>query len=90
MKLPGRAWLEFEVTPEGEGSRVRQTAIFHPAGLGGLVYWYSIYPLHAMVFHGLLSAIGESAKGLQTQDQGPRSAHRAGQAPDDRTDAAHG
>jgi uncharacterized protein YbjT (DUF2867 family) len=71
MKLPGRAWLEFEVTPEGKGSRVQQTAIFHPAGLAGLVYWYSIYPLHAMVFRGMLDALREGAKRLQAQGHGP-------------------
>jgi hypothetical protein len=46
MKLPGRAWLEFEVSPCDQGSRIRQTAIFDPRGLAGLVYWYGIYPLH--------------------------------------------
>ena len=40
MKVPGRAWLEFEVEPVGGGSVVRQTAIFEPAGLAGLAYWY--------------------------------------------------
>ena len=41
MKLPGRAWLEFEVTPDDAGSIIRQTAIFDPAGLAGLAYWYA-------------------------------------------------
>jgi uncharacterized protein YbjT (DUF2867 family) len=61
MKAPGRAWLEFEVTPEGDGARIRQTAIFDPVGLAGLAYWYAIYPLHALVFGGLLAAIGARA-----------------------------
>ena len=43
MKLPGRAWLEFEVTPTANGSIIRQTAIFDPVGLGGLAYWYALY-----------------------------------------------
>ena len=38
MKLSGRAWLEFEVTPAGDTSRIRQTAIFDPLGLFGLAY----------------------------------------------------
>ena len=50
MKLPGRAWLEFEVQPEGTGASIRQTALYDPVGLSGLAYWYAIYPLHAMVF----------------------------------------
>ena len=62
MKLPGRAWLEFEVTPHGKtGSTIRQTAVFDPAGLLGLSYWYGIYPLHAAIFHGMLRAIGRRA-----------------------------
>jgi len=62
MKLPGRAWLEFEVTPHGTtGSTIRQTAVFDPAGLLGLSYWYGIYPLHAAIFHGMLRAIARRA-----------------------------
>lgn len=61
MKLPGRAWLEFEVTPDARGSTIRQTAIFDPAGLMGLAYWYGIYPLHARVFAGMLAGIAARA-----------------------------
>lgn len=62
MKVPGRAWLEFEVQEAPGGSIVRQTAIFDPAGLAGLLYWYGIYPLHAVIFHGMLVAICARAK----------------------------
>ena len=115
MRLPGRAWLEFEVAeseedeeskpspesekseeisaetppseeitpPEGEPStpeapaeaqepeapphkkrhtQIRQTAIFDPIGLGGLVYWYALYPVHKMVFKGMLRGITQAAK----------------------------
>jgi uncharacterized protein YbjT (DUF2867 family)/uncharacterized protein YndB with AHSA1/START domain len=63
MKLPGRAWLEFEVTPEaGGGSRIRQTATFDPRGLLGILYWYGIWPLHALVFRGMLSAIARRVR----------------------------
>jgi hypothetical protein len=48
--LPGRAWLEFEVTGDADGSLIRQTAIFDPVGLAGLMYWYLVYPLHQLVF----------------------------------------
>ena len=44
MKLPGRAWLEFEVTAEHEYSTIRQTAVFDPLGLLGLIYWYASTP----------------------------------------------
>jgi uncharacterized protein YbjT (DUF2867 family) len=57
MKLPGRAWLQFEVEPDGDGSLVRQTAIFDPLGLVGLAYWYALYPLHQLVFAGMLRGI---------------------------------
>lgn len=63
MKLPGRAWLEFEVTGDDKGSVIRQTAIFDPIGLRGLVYWYSVYPLHQMVFAGMLRGIANAAEG---------------------------
>lgn len=62
MKLPGRAWLQFEVDPTANGSRIRQTAIFEPVGLGGLAYWYGIYPLHALVFRGMLRSIAANAE----------------------------
>ena len=62
MRVPGRAWLEFEVEPTERGSAIRQTAIFDPDGLAGLVYWYGIYPLHAAVFHAMLRAIASAAE----------------------------
>ncbi|MGD8330693.1 MAG: SDR family oxidoreductase [Acidobacteriota bacterium] len=61
MKLPGRAWLQFEVDATPDGSRIRQTAIFEPIGLSGLAYWYGIYPLHALVFRKMIEGIGRAA-----------------------------
>ncbi len=61
MRVPGRAWLEFEVEPEGTGTRVHQRAIFDPVGLLGLVYWYGIYPLHGPIFSRMLRRICELA-----------------------------
>jgi uncharacterized protein YbjT (DUF2867 family) len=61
MKLPGRAWLEFEVQSEGDGARLRQTATFDPLGLWGLAYWYGVWPLHQLVFAGMLRALAQSA-----------------------------
>ncbi len=61
MKLPGRAWLQFEVEPDDGGSTIRQTAIFDPVGLAGFLYWYGIYPLHSMVFGGMLRGIARAA-----------------------------
>jgi len=61
MKLPGRAWLVFEVEPEGPGARIGQTAIFDPRGLAGLLYWYGIWPLHRLVFAGMLRGLARRA-----------------------------
>ena len=61
MKVPGRAWLEFEVVEEAQGSSIRQTAVFDPAGLGGLLYWYALHPLHRIVFSGMLRGIARAA-----------------------------
>jgi len=57
MKLPGRAWLQFEITGDSSSSTVRQTAIFDPFGLLGLLYWYALYPVHQWVFGGMLRGI---------------------------------
>jgi len=62
MKLPGRAWLEFEVQPDGSGARLRQTATFDPLGLWGLAYWYGVWPLHQIVFAGMLRGLARSAE----------------------------
>lgn len=61
MKLPGRAWLQFEVEPDGAGSVVRQTALFDPHGVLGRLYWYALYPVHDFVFDRLLRGIAERA-----------------------------
>jgi hypothetical protein len=62
MKLPGRAWLEFEVQPSQGGSELRQTATFDPLGLAGIVYWYGVWPLHQIVFAGMLRGIAHAAE----------------------------
>ncbi len=66
MKVPGRAWLEFEVTSDGDRSTVRQTAIFDPIGLSGIAYWYALYPLHQLVFAGMLRNLIKAAKRYDT------------------------
>jgi len=73
MKLPGRAWLQFEVDGSGPTSVLHQTAIFEPLGSLGLAYWYAMYPLHAVLFTGMLRGI--IAKALSI-DSGQRDALR--------------
>ena len=61
MKVPGRAWLQFETTPVAGGTEIRQTAIFDASGLVGLAYWYALYPLHRFIFAGMLRGIAHRA-----------------------------
>ena len=61
MKMPGRGWLEFEVVPRDGDVTIHQTAIFDPRGLGGLAYWYAIWPLHELVFRRMLAGIARFA-----------------------------
>ena len=63
MKLAGRAWLEFAVEPTPTGSLIRQTAIYEPAGLLGRAYWYLVYPLHQLLFRGMLRGIVNAGQG---------------------------
>jgi len=65
MRLPGRAWLEFEVEAKGDRSTIRQTAIFDPAGLSGLAYWYVLYPVHHLIFSRMLKNIVAAAENSQ-------------------------
>jgi uncharacterized protein YbjT (DUF2867 family) len=62
MKLPGRAWLQFEVAPDTAGSVIRQTAVFEPHGVTGLLYWYALYPVHGLIFGGMLRGIARAAE----------------------------
>jgi uncharacterized protein YbjT (DUF2867 family) len=62
MKLPGEAMLQFEVEARGESQALlRQTALFQPRGLFGLLYWYAVVPLHHIVFSGMLRGIEREA-----------------------------
>ncbi len=62
MKLPGRAWLQFEVLPHFHETRVEQTAFFEPRGVSGYLYWYSVLPFHRFVFPGLISSVKRKAE----------------------------
>lgn len=64
MRIPGRAWLEFAITPAGEQTEIRQIAIFDPLGLTGIIWWYGLYPLHRFVFIRRLESIGRAAREL--------------------------
>ena len=61
MKVPGRAWLQFEVREDEGQSVLAQTAFFAPKGLAGLLYWYVLYPVHALIFSGLVRGLAARA-----------------------------
>jgi hypothetical protein len=62
MKVPGKAWLQWEAKPEGNGTRLIQEAAFVPLGFWGMVYWYSLYPIHQVIFRSLIRAIASDAE----------------------------
>jgi hypothetical protein len=73
MKLPGRAWLEFEVKAlDDSTSIIRQTAIFDPSGLAGLAYWFTLWPIHRLVFAGMLRRIARAGCRDQQRPKGTK------------------
>lgn len=63
MKVPGRAWLQFETHPQDDGTtRLVQTAFFDPKGVLGHFYWYLLYPIHSLIFSGLIKEIARRAE----------------------------
>jgi len=60
IKAPGQLWLQFELSPCEEGkTQLNQTLFYAPKGLWGLLYWYLFYPLHNIVFSGLIRKIAK-------------------------------
>jgi len=57
MKLPGEAWLEFEVSRKAGGAMLKQTATFRPSGILGRLYWYLLWPVHIPIFRGMARRI---------------------------------
>jgi uncharacterized protein YbjT (DUF2867 family) len=72
MRVPGRAWLEMSAEPDGTGSRYLQRAVYFPKGLAGRLYWWSIVPIHGVVFAGMANRItAEAAASVATQKGAP-------------------
>ncbi|MFV0420940.1 SDR family oxidoreductase [Oleidesulfovibrio sp.] len=59
MKLPGQAMLEIRTVPHGSETELQMRAWFLPRGLWGIIYWYAVYPLHGIVFKGMLRSVAE-------------------------------
>jgi hypothetical protein len=67
MKVPGSAWLQFQVAPRENGhSLLSQTAFFAPKGLPGWLYWYGLYPIHRVIFSGFIKRIAQHANEFGT------------------------
>ncbi len=76
MRLPGLAWLEMYAEHDDEGRTLyRQRALFHPRGLAGHAYWWSVSPFHALVFGGMARNIARTA---ESADGSPPPAQPAG------------
>jgi uncharacterized protein YbjT (DUF2867 family) len=62
MKAPGTGWMEWRVRPQSGGvTRLSQIAFFAPKGITGFLYWYLLYPIHQLVFAGLIKRIARRA-----------------------------
>jgi hypothetical protein len=63
MKVPGEAWLEWEIDEQDGRFSLTQRATFVPRGLFGRLYWYSLVPFHSVIFpqmaRGIVSAAEE-------------------------------
>jgi hypothetical protein len=57
MKLPGKAWLEFKIEPQGDKNRFSVTAYYDTHTFSGKLYWYAVWPFHVFVFSKLLEQI---------------------------------
>src|SRR3954451_3476251 len=86
MRLPGLAWLDLRVETDDQGRTVfRQTAYFHPRGLLGQLYWWSVTPFHDVVFGGMQRNVARAAEEFERGSEravaltapGPRPARRA-------------
>ena len=71
MKVPGRAWLQFEVEPAADDaySRITQTAFYEPKGLFGVLYWYALVPVHPSIFQGMIEELGRRAEQREAETQ---------------------
>jgi uncharacterized protein YbjT (DUF2867 family) len=63
MKAPGSGMLEFDLRPApGGDTEITITAYWHPRGVWGLLYWYTLVPAHLFIFRGWTRAIVRRAQ----------------------------
>ena len=66
MTVPGRARLQFQVEPAEGRSRITRTGVSDPLGLGGLLYWHGLYPVHWLIFRWMLRGLAARPEGRKT------------------------
>jgi uncharacterized protein YbjT (DUF2867 family) len=74
MKVPGLAWLEMRVAPDGAGSKYDQRAVFFPRGLAGRLYWLAVLPFHGFIFAGMVNSITAAAEAADAEAVVPATA----------------
>jgi len=57
MKMPGKAWLEFQIQDESRQRKLSVNAYFHTQSTWGRLYWYFFLPLHRFIFNRLIKQI---------------------------------
>jgi hypothetical protein len=62
MRVPGRAWLQYEITEEADRTWIVQTAFFEPKGLSGVLYWYLLLPAHLFIFRGSIRELARRSE----------------------------
>jgi uncharacterized protein YbjT (DUF2867 family) len=80
MRLPGLAWLEFEVDDAPDGVTLHQRALFVPRGLAGHLYWWTVAPFHHSVFGSMIRNVAAAAEAVASEPSPPgeRDASLAG------------
>lgn len=67
MKVPGKAWLQFEIIPKGKQSQLVQTALYAPKGFFGALYWYALYPAHLFLFGSMARNVVRVAEQIENK-----------------------
>ena len=65
MKMPGKAWLQFEAIPQGKQTKLVQTALYAPKGLLGALYWYALFPAHLFLFSEMANNVAKAAESFE-------------------------
>jgi uncharacterized protein YbjT (DUF2867 family) len=72
MKVPGEAWLEWRITSDDAGrARLRQLARFHPRGLAGRAYWWTLLPIHKVIWKRLAERLVDHAVSHHRSEYAP-------------------